>query len=65
VRAQEIRELSDQDLVEELEGSYKERLNLRMRLATKQLTNTSQIRTARKNTARLKTIARERQLGVR
>lgn len=65
MRAQEIRELSDQDLVEELEGSYKERLNLRMRLATKQLTNTSQIRTARKNTARLKTIARERQLGVR
>ncbi len=65
MRAHEIRELSDKELIEELEGSYKERLNLRMRLATKQLTNTSQLRTARRNTARLKTIARERKLGVR
>jgi large subunit ribosomal protein L29 len=60
-----MRELTDQELSRELESSYKEILNLRIRLATKQLTNTSQIRIARKNTARLNTIIRERQAGVR
>ena len=62
MRAHEVRELDDQDLSKELEDSYKELLNLRFRLATKQLTNTSQIRTAKKNIARLNTIMRERQL---
>lgn len=65
MRAHEMRELTDQELSRELESSYKEILNLRIRLATKQLTNTSQIRIARKNTARLNTIIRERQAGVR
>ena len=48
MRAHEMRELTDQELSRELESSYKEILNLRIRLATKQLTNTSQIRIARK-----------------
>ncbi len=65
MRAHEMRELTDQELSRELESSYKEILNLRIRLATKQLTNTSQIRIARKNTARLNTIIRERQAEVR
>ena len=62
VRSQEIRGLSDEDLTRELESSQRELLNLRMRLATRQLTNTSQIRVARKNIARLLTIMRERQM---
>ena len=65
MRPHEIRELSEQELLQEMEDSYKERFNLRLRLATKQLTNTSQLRAARKNTARLKTIATERRLGLR
>ena len=65
MRAPEIRELSDQELLQEEEDSYRERFNLRLRLATKQLTNTSQLRASKRNTARLKTIARERQLGVK
>jgi large subunit ribosomal protein L29 len=60
-----MRELTDQELSRELESSYKEILNLRIRLATKQLTNTSQIRIARKNTARLNTIIRERRAEVK
>ena len=60
MRASEVRELSDEDLVSELEGSYKELLNLRIRLATKQLSNTSQIRVVKKNVARIQTVMRER-----
>lgn len=62
MRSQEIRGLSDEDLTRELESSQRELLNLRMRLATRQLANTSQIRVARKNIARLLTIMRERQM---
>jgi large subunit ribosomal protein L29 len=65
MRAHEIRQLNDQELQKELEDSYKELLNLRFRVATKQLANTAQIRTARKNIARLITVVRERQAGVR
>ena len=65
MRSHEIRELSDPELSEQLEDSYRELLNLRFRLATKQLTNTSQIRIVRKDIARLNTVMRERQLGER
>ena len=63
MRAHEIRELSDEDLLGQLESSHKEILNLRFRIATKQLTNTSQVNTVRKTIARLNTIIRERRLG--
>ena len=62
-RAHELRQLGDEDLKKELDNSYRELLNLRFRSATKQLTNTSQIRTVRKKIAGLSTIIRERQLG--
>jgi large subunit ribosomal protein L29 len=65
MRAHEIRQLDDQELQKELEDSRKELLNLRFRVATKQLGNTAQIRTARKNIARLITVAREREAGVK
>ena len=64
MRANEIRELSDQELDQRLDESYKEILNLRFRLATRQLTNTSEIRVVKKNIARLNTIRQERKLGV-
>ena len=58
----EIRELSDQQLQEELENSYKEAMNLRFRAATNQLTDTNQPRKVRKTIARLLTAIREREL---
>ena len=61
----EIRELNDEDLAKELEGTYRELLNLRFSLATKQLTNTSRLRTVRKDIARLNTAVRARQLQKR
>ena len=65
MRAHEIRQLNDTELQKEIEGSYKELLNLRFRVATKQLANTAQIWIARKNIARLNTVAQERQAGVK
>lgn len=64
MRAQEMRELTSQKLVDELDDSQKELLKLRFRIATKQLANTSELGRVRKNIARLNTIIRERQLGV-
>ena len=57
----EIRDLTNQQLEEELEGSYKELMNLRFRAATNQLTDTNEPRKVRKTIARLKTVIRERQ----
>jgi large subunit ribosomal protein L29 len=62
MHAHEIRELTNQDILKELEGSYREVINIRLRLATKQLSNTSQLRAVKKNIARLKTIIGERQM---
>ncbi len=59
----EIRELSGQQLQEELENSYKELMNLRFRSATNQLTDTNQPRRVRKTIARLLTAIRERELA--
>lgn len=64
MKAQEIRELTDEAIREELEDSQKELLNLRIRVATKQLTNTSEIGRVRKKIARLNTVLTERRLGV-
>ena len=63
MRPQEIRQLGDQEIKEHLEDAYRELLNIRFRLATKQMANTSQIRVVKKNIARLSTIMNQRQLG--
>jgi large subunit ribosomal protein L29 len=57
----EIRVLTDEQIEEELEKSYKELMNLRFRDATNQLTDTNQPRKTRKDVARMLTCLRERQ----
>ena len=63
MQAHEIRQLDDEELSRELDASYRELLNIRFRIATRQLSDTSQIRTVKRKIARLHTIARQRQLG--
>jgi len=58
----EIRGLTDQQLLEEIEKTQKELMNLRFRAATNQLPDTNVPRAARRSIARLKTVIRERQL---
>ena len=62
--AEEIRALSDQDLVKQIDEVQHELFNLRFRLATRQLENGHAIPLARKRLARLKTIQTERRLAA-
>jgi large subunit ribosomal protein L29 len=60
MRIDEIRNLTNEDLQEERERSHKEKMNLRFQHATRQLTNTSQFKVARRKLARINTVIRER-----
>jgi len=65
LKVEEIRALSSEELVRQLEAAHKELFELRFRLATKQLMNHRQVRTVKKTIARLKTIMREKELSLR
>ncbi|HEY83457.1 MAG TPA: 50S ribosomal protein L29 [Dehalococcoidia bacterium] len=61
----ELRALSTEDLAKLLEETQQELLNLRFRLETKQLVNHRELVRVKKKIARIKTIMRERELGIR
>ena len=62
MKAKEIRDLTTSEIEEQIKSSKEELFNLRFQLATGQLEETARIRTVRKTTARLKTVAREREI---
>ena len=62
MKAKEIRDLTTSEIVEQIKSSKEELFNLRFQLATGQLEETARIRTVRKTIARLKTVAREREI---
>ena len=64
MKTKEIQALSDKELAKQLEAAHQELFNLRFRLATKQLVNHREVRRVKKEIARLKTIKRERELGI-
>ncbi len=59
----DIRALSNEELDEELDDSQRGLMNLRFRVATMQLNDVNQIRSARRRIARIKTVMRERALS--
>jgi len=61
----ELRALSTEDLAKQLEEAHQELLNLRFRLETRQLVNHRELVRVKKKIARIKTIMRERELGIR
>ncbi|NLC11816.1 MAG: 50S ribosomal protein L29 [Firmicutes bacterium] len=65
MKAKEIRELTKQELNEKINELKEELFNLRFQLATGQLENPMRIRQVRKDIARVKTIMRERELGLK
>ncbi len=65
MKVEEIRVLSSEELVRQLEAAHKELFDLRLRLATRQLVNHREIPRVKKNIARLKTIMMEKELGIR
>ena len=64
MKIEEIRALNSEEAAKQLEAAHKELFELRFRLATKQLVNHRQVRVVKKKIARLKTLMRERELGI-
>ena len=64
MRAEEIRELSDDEIRSRIAELEEERFRLRFRSATDTLEDPLRFRVIRKDIARLKTVLRERQLSA-
>jgi large subunit ribosomal protein L29 len=65
MRAEEIRELTVDDIRARVAELEEERFRLRFRSATETLENPLRLRTIRKDIARLKTVLTERERGER
>jgi large subunit ribosomal protein L29 len=63
MKANEIRELSLEDVKARLEELVKERFNLRFRSATESIENPMRFRAIRRDIARLQTILREKEIN--
>jgi large subunit ribosomal protein L29 len=64
MKASEVHNLKDVELVTKLADAKQEAFNLRFRHATGELENTSRLRAAKKDVARLLTVARARGIDV-
>jgi large subunit ribosomal protein L29 len=64
VKAGELRELSEEELVTKLREAKAELFNLRVQAATGQLDNNRRLQVIRREIARIYTIMRERELGL-
>lgn len=65
MKAKEIRQMSDKELNAKLLDLKSELFNLRFQMATGQLDNPMRIKSVKRDIARVKTIARERELSIR
>ena len=64
-KAAELRELPDEELYVRIESAKEELFNLRFQAATGQLESHGRLRTVKKDIARIYTVVRERELGIR
>ena len=62
MKADEIRDMSDEDMSQKLASLKEELFNLRFQHATGQLENPMRIKAVKKDIARIKTIQRQREL---
>ncbi|MCD5405293.1 MAG: 50S ribosomal protein L29 [Desulfotomaculum sp.] len=65
MKAKKLRELTTEELNKKLDEAKDELFKLRFRLATGQLDNPMKIKEVRRRIARIKTIIRERELGLK
>jgi len=64
VKAAEVHDLKDDELIAQLIDAKQEAFNLRFRKATGELENTARVGQAKKDVARLLTVAKERGIDV-
>lgn len=65
MKTKELRELTNEELNKKLDEGKDELFKLRFQLATGQLDNPIKLKQVRHNIARVKTIIRERELGIK
>lgn len=65
MKADEIRDLTDEELNRKLADLKEELFNLRFQMATGQLDNPMRMKAVRRDIARVKTIQRERELQLK
>jgi len=63
MKVNEIRELSNEEILKKIKESKEELFNLRFQQSTGNLEKPSRLRELRHQVARLKTVLRERELG--
>ena len=64
MKINEIRELSEQELLDKVQDLKEELFNLRFQNATNQLDNPMRIAVVKKDIAKVKTVIKERQIGI-
>jgi large subunit ribosomal protein L29 len=64
VKASEVHNLKDDELVERIRQTREEQFNLRLQHATGELENTARITDVRRDVARLLTVAKERGIDL-
>ncbi|NMB25542.1 MAG: 50S ribosomal protein L29 [Firmicutes bacterium] len=64
MKAEEIRAMTSEELGRKLDDLKEELFNLRFQMVTAQLDNPMRVRDVRRDIARVKTILRERELGI-
>jgi large subunit ribosomal protein L29 len=65
MKASEVHNLKDDELVQHLRDAREEAFNLRFRHATGELENTSRLGASKRDVARLITVARQRGIDVK
>lgn len=64
MKIQDIRDLSTQELEDKVKDLKEELFNLRFQNATNQLDNPSRIVSVKKDIARVKTVLKEKEIGI-
>ena len=64
MKVKEVKEMSPEELKKSLDDSKDELFRLKFQLATGQLDNPMRIREVKKDIARVKTVIRQRELGI-
>ena len=63
MKAQEIRAMTSDELMQRLDDAHQELFNLRFQFSTGRLENFNRLGEVKRDIARLKTVMRERELG--
>jgi len=65
LKVDEVRALSDAEIKTQIDESDQALVSLSVRVASRQLVNHRELANVKKRVARLKTVRRERELGIR